>query len=137
MLSKDYESAARSYKEILKLQPNAPLVLNNLAWIAGQLKDPKALEYAEQANKLLPNTPSMMDTLGWLLVEQGDVTRGVGLLQKAVELSPSTYGIRINLAKGLIRAGNKEAAKKELEYVLSNARNEDTQADARALFKQL
>jgi putative PEP-CTERM system TPR-repeat lipoprotein len=137
MVSKDYESAARWYKEILKMQPNAPVILNNLAWVAGQLKDPNALQYAEQANRLLPNAPPMMDTLGWLLVEQGDVTRGVELLQKAVDLSPSTHSIRLNLAKGLIRAGNKEAAKKELEYVLSNARNEQAQADARALFKQL
>ena len=137
MLSKDYESAARWYKEILKMQPNAPVILNNLAWVAGQLKDPKALEYAEQANRLLPNTPPMMDTLGWLLVEQGDVTRGVELLQQALDLAPSTHSIRLNLAKGLIRAGSKEAAKKELEYVLSNAKNEDMQADARALFKQL
>ena len=119
------------------MQPNAPVILNNLAWVAGQLKDPNALQYAEQANGLLPNSPPMMDTLGWLLVEQGDVTRGVELLQKAVDLSPSTPSIRLNLAKGLIRAGNKEAAKKELEYVLSNTNNEEAQGDARALFKQL
>ena len=137
MASKDYESAARWYKEMLNLQPNAPLVLNNLAWVEGQLKHPRALEYAEQANKLLPNTAPTLDTLGWLLVEQGSVARGVSLLQKAVELAPSAYSIRFNLAKGLMRAGNKEEAKKELQFLLSNANNEETLSDARALLKQL
>ena len=60
-------SAARLYQEMLSIQPDMPLVLNNLAWTAQQMKDPKALEYAEQANRLLPNTPGIMDTLGWIL----------------------------------------------------------------------
>jgi predicted Zn-dependent protease len=47
-------------------------VLNNLAWVAGQMKDPKAIEYAEKANKLAPNQPALMDTLAVLLMDKGD-----------------------------------------------------------------
>jgi predicted Zn-dependent protease len=91
------------------------MVLNNAAWTAAQLKDPKALEYAEQANKLVPDNPSIMDTLGVILVDKGDTARGLELQKKAVDGAPNAPGIRLNYARGLIKSGQKDAAKKELE----------------------
>ena len=44
--------------------PDNPLVLNNLAWVAHELKQPNALEYAERANEMAPDNPAIMDTLG-------------------------------------------------------------------------
>jgi Flp pilus assembly protein TadD len=68
---KDYAGAARQYRILLEAQPENPTVLNNMAWVAGQLKDPKAVEYAEKANKLAPDQPALLDTLAVLLVGQG------------------------------------------------------------------
>ncbi len=65
------------------------MALNNLAWVAGQLKDPKALEYAERADKLAPGNPAILDTYGMLLVEKGDIARGVEMLQKAIAIAPN------------------------------------------------
>jgi putative PEP-CTERM system TPR-repeat lipoprotein len=112
---KDYASAAQHYRKLLDGAPNNPAVLNNLAWAEGQLKDPKAIEHAEQANKLAPNQPAIMDTLGTLLVENGDAVRGVQLLQKASAMAPQVGAIRLNLARGLIKVGQKNAARKELD----------------------
>jgi putative PEP-CTERM system TPR-repeat lipoprotein len=111
----DYAAAVTHYKSLLDLYPADPAVLNNLAYVSGQLKDPKALEYAEKANKLAPNNAAILDTLGMLLVEQGDSKRGVELMQRAAELAPAATSIRLNLARALIKNGQKEAAKKELE----------------------
>jgi len=47
----------------------------------GRAKDPQALEYAEKAYKLAPTSPNVADTLGIPLIEKGDTTRGVELLQ--------------------------------------------------------
>ena len=112
---KDYASAARQYKELLDSEPNDVLALNNLAWIAGQLKDPKALEYAERAYTLAPGNPAVLDTYAMLLVEGGNAARGVELLQKAVAMAPSAAAIRLNLARALLKAGQKDAAGKELD----------------------
>lgn len=112
---KDYAGAARYYREILERQSQNPLVLNNLAWVAGQLHDPKALEYAEKANQLAPNRAPIMDTLGTLLVDKGDTARGVDLLRKAVELEPGRADIRLNFARALIKSGQSADAKKELD----------------------
>jgi Flp pilus assembly protein TadD len=112
---KDYTSAIHHYRILLDIYPNNAILLNNLAWAAGRSKDPAALEYAEKANNLAPDQPAIMDTLGTLLVEQGDIGRGVELLQKAASLAPQAPDFRLNLAKGLIKAGRKEDAKKELD----------------------
>jgi putative PEP-CTERM system TPR-repeat lipoprotein len=133
----DYSEASKQYQAALSLTPSDALLLNNLAWTAQQMKDPKALEYAERANKLRPNTPAILDTLGWILVEGGQVPRGLALLQEAVERAPTTLPIRLNLAKALMRAGQKDAAKKELDYLSANIKDERTKAEVDALVKQL
>jgi len=115
MAKKDYAAAAQQYRTLLETDSNNALVLNNLAWVEGQLKDPKALEHAEQANKLAPNQPAIMDTLGGLLIRSGDTARGLELLQKASAMAPQAASIRLNFVKALIEAGKKDAARKELD----------------------
>ncbi|MCL2886416.1 MAG: PEP-CTERM system TPR-repeat protein PrsT [Betaproteobacteria bacterium] len=112
---RQYEQASKLYQTVLDLQPDNPLALNNLAWVAGQLKSPKALEYAEKANRLAPNQPPFMDTLAMLLADQGEDAKAIELLRKALELAPQSAPIQFNLAKVLVKNGQKEAARKELE----------------------
>ncbi|MEO6749472.1 MAG: XrtA/PEP-CTERM system TPR-repeat protein PrsT, partial [Casimicrobiaceae bacterium] len=112
---KDYAASMRYYGQVLQRQPDNPILLNNLAWVAGQVKDPKAIEYAEKANKLAPDQPRILDTLGTLLVEKGDTARGLSMLQKASQMAPEIPAIRLNLARALVKAGQNDAAKKELD----------------------
>ncbi|HEY3148138.1 MAG TPA: XrtA/PEP-CTERM system TPR-repeat protein PrsT, partial [Dongiaceae bacterium] len=86
MVQKDYAAAAAQYRTILEQHPNDVHVLNNLAWILGEQKDPKAVEYAEQAVRLAPDNPAVLDTLGTLLADSGNPKRGIELLNKAVSL---------------------------------------------------
>lgn len=137
LAKKDYPAAIRHYQGLLELQPNNAAWLNNLAWAAGQVKDPKALDYAETANKLAPDQPPIMDTLGVLLVEQGATERGVELLRKASTQAPETPGIRLNLAKGLIKAGQKDAAKRELDELAKLGDKFPAQAEVSQMLKAL
>jgi putative PEP-CTERM system TPR-repeat lipoprotein len=118
----DYKSAARHYQAAVAVQPDNAMFLNNLAWVAGELGDAKALSYAEKAATLAPENPAIIDTLGTLLVKKGDVTQGVEKLQKAAQLAPNASSIRLHLAKALIKAGDKQAARKELD-ALAQASN--------------
>ncbi len=133
----DYPAAVEQYRVLLAIQPNNPAVLNNLAWALGKMRDPKAIEHAEQANKLAPNQPAIMDTLGVLLVETGNIDRGLDLLGKAVALAPQAAAIRLNLAKGLIKAGKKPAAKAELETLAKLGDKFTGQAEVSGLLKGL
>jgi putative PEP-CTERM system TPR-repeat lipoprotein len=133
----DFATAAQQYKLILELKPDDALTLNNLAWSAGQLKDPKAIEYAERADQLVPNNPAILDTLGVLLVDKGDMKRGIESLQRATALAPNAPGIRLNLARALVRDGQKEAAKKELQTLAQLGDKFPAQAEVTKLMQGL
>ncbi|HXX84671.1 MAG TPA: XrtA/PEP-CTERM system TPR-repeat protein PrsT [Casimicrobiaceae bacterium] len=112
---RDFKSAAAHYQAVLAQQPNNPVFLNNLAWAMNELGDPQAMSYAEKALALAPESPAVLDTVGTLLVKRDDVSQGLEKLQKAAQLAPNQSDIRLHLAKALIKAGNKDAARKELE----------------------
>jgi predicted Zn-dependent protease len=134
---KDYRSAARAYRELAALQPENPVVLNNLAWTLAQLNDPTALDYAEKAYARAPNSAAVADTLGWILVERGDTKRGVEILAKAAAGAPNSLEIRLHYAKALVKAGDKAAAKQEIESALQTAGQGPARAEAEELLKQL
>ena len=117
----DYPTAVRWYQAALKAKPNSPMLLNNLAWALGQLKDPQAMVMAEKARALAPDSAPIIDTVGWLQLQKGDAATAVTTLSRAVALAPASAAIRINLAKALIATGNKEAAKEQLLAVSSLA----------------
>lgn len=134
---KDYGAAVTQYRAMLAAAPNNPALLNNLAWSLGQMRDPKAVGYAEQANKLAPNQPAIMDTLGTLLMENGETQRSLDLLAKAVSLAPKAAEIRLNYAKALLKAGKKPDAKQELEILAKLGDNFPAHTEVTALLKGL
>jgi putative PEP-CTERM system TPR-repeat lipoprotein len=136
-LRKDYAAAIQHYRKLLEQQPDNAELLNNLAWASAHVKDPKALEYAEQAYKLAPGQPAIMDTLGTLLVEKGDTTRGLELLRKAATLAPQAPEFRLNLAKGQIKAGQKDAARKELDELAKLGERFPRHAEVKQLKQEL
>ena len=77
--------------------------------------DKSALEVAQQALALAPNSPVVLDTYGSLLLDSGDVAKGVESLRKAVSLGPKLPQLRVNLARGLAKTGDKDGARKELD----------------------
>jgi len=134
---RDYRAAVAHYKGMLEIRGDDALALNNLAYFSGELKDPKALEYAEKARNLAPNNAAILDTYGVLLADRGEVKRGIEMLQKAVSLAPASTGIRLNLARALIKDGQKAAAKKELEALAQLGDRFSGQAEVASLMKTL
>lgn len=134
---KDYEKAAGYYRNLLEIHPNNVIALNNLAWVTGQTKGSKAIEYAERANKLAPNQPAFMDTLAMLLAEKGEYAKALELLNQALKLQPLATSIRLNLAKVLIKSGDKAAARKELEELTRQGDKFPGQAEVAQLIKGL
>jgi len=113
--AKNLKAAAAHYRTVIDLQPNNAVALNDLAWIGGELGDPKAIAYAERAVNLAPNNPAFLDTYGMLLVNKGQADKGLPFLERARKLAPMHSELRLNYAKGLIKLGRKDEARKELE----------------------
>lgn len=135
--SKQNQAAIDQYQAILHLAPDYVPALNNMAALLQEGKDPRALQYAEKAYKVAPDNPAVQDTLGWILVELGDSTRGVDLLRKATTTVPASAEMHYHLALGLIKAGDKVQARKELELVLTTGKNFSKLEEVRTLLKQL
>jgi tetratricopeptide (TPR) repeat protein len=117
-LAKDARGAITQYRAALELDPDNVIVLNNLAWLLQQEKDPSAHEYAERAFRLAPFNPGVMDTLALTLLSRGETARGVQLLQMASNLAPRNLEIRLHLGRALVSTGDKAGARRELEPLL-------------------
>lgn len=116
-----YEDAESIYREMVAIGPESPIVLNNLAWVAGQLKRPDAIDLAERALALAPDNAAVLDTLGMLQVEAGMHDKGVAHLQKAVAQAPRLPALRLNLARAYTTMGRTDEAGKEIDEVLKLA----------------
>jgi putative PEP-CTERM system TPR-repeat lipoprotein len=132
-----YQQAARRLEATLKQHPKHVIALNNLALAYQQSRDARAQQVAELAYTLAPDHPVVMDTLGWILVEQGDVARAVAILQQASNKAPQARDIRYHLAMGLYKAGQKMAARKELELLVSGNMQFAQADDVRALLSKV
>lgn len=93
----DKSEAIALYEKSLQANPNIPAALNNLAWMYYEAKDPRAQETAKKAYELAPNIAPIVDTYGWILVENGELQKGIELLNKAVQLEPDNKEIQQHL----------------------------------------
>ena len=84
--SGDPDAAIQSYEQIIETSPNDVGALNNLAFLYYQRGDQRGLELARRAYELAPSHPVVMDTYGWLLVEAGEVERGLPILRESVQV---------------------------------------------------
>ncbi len=114
------EQAERWYAQVLKLQPDNVAALNNLATLALKRKDGKAKEYAEKALGLQPNSPGVMDTVAAVYADAGEISKAVDLQQKAVALMPGSSELRLNLARHLVAAGQKDQAQTLLKKLAAD-----------------
>lgn len=129
--------AIAQYEALLKARPGNVIVLNNLATLYQREKDSRALATAEQAFKLAPDNPGVQDTLGWILVEQGQLPRGLALLSKAAAMAPKAATLHYHHGVALARSGKKAEARKELEAAIASGQKFPGLEEARALLKSL
>jgi len=133
----DHATAMRHYAFLVSRRPNDIVALNNAAWNAAKLGDGRALEYAERAHQLSPRNAEVNDTLGMLLVNGKDAERGIQLLRQAVDLDPRASEIRLNLARALIKVGEKDSARKELDELAKLGNQYAQQAEVARLRSSL
>lgn len=103
MAQNDAARARAVYGELVRDNPKDARAHNNLAHVLLQLGDTAALKHAEQARALAPNQPQVNDTLGWVLVQQGQVEKGLRYLREAALRAPEDPDIQRHLREALAR----------------------------------
>jgi putative PEP-CTERM system TPR-repeat lipoprotein len=134
---KHYAAASSQFEAILAGNPKNAVAWNNLAMSYHLAGDKRAVATADKAYALAGDTPMVMDTLGWILVEEGNVARGLPLLLRASTLAPQAHDIRLHVAQGLVKSGDKPAARKQLEAITKPEIRFAQADEARALLKEL
>lgn len=128
--------AEKYYKQVLKQQPENLMALNNLAILFSEKDSVRAIKYAQLAYQQAPANAAIGDTLGWLLVMNGDVEKGLAILERVAAQNQNPV-IQYHYAVGLEKAGRESEAADILRQVLS-APNEFAEWElARSLLRQL
>ena len=94
---KDYQRAAKTLEQVVKIAPENVTALNNLAWIYNETGNNKALKFAEKAAALAPSSPQVLDTYGWTLYKQGKKREARKILAQALALAPDNKEIKQHL----------------------------------------
>ncbi|KPF44278.1 hypothetical protein IP87_08260 [beta proteobacterium AAP121] len=111
----NFEEAETRLRRVVDARPTNPLGLNNLAWVLVERGKPGAVEYAKRAVELLPTNPAMVDTLALALAADKQYDAALATQKKAIELAPNSRGLKLNLARIALQAGDKALAKSELQ----------------------
>lgn len=123
------------YRQVIELQPRNALAYNNVAWLMATAGRPGAVAMAEKANDLLPERAPLLDTLATALAAENQVSKAVEVQRRALARNPDDPGLRLNLAKHLKKAGDKEQARAELETLRKLGPKFGGQAEVAALLK--
>lgn len=112
--------AIELYRKALTLDPENAVLQNNLAYaLAEEDADlPQALELARRVTQRFPDQPQFLDTLGYVYLRQGQTQAAIQAFRALVAREPKTPGFRIHLAMALLEAGDRAAARTELEQAL-------------------
>jgi tetratricopeptide (TPR) repeat protein len=114
------DQAKPIYEQILKIQPDHPIALNNLAFIKaedGQDLD-EALTMAQRARQGLPNSPDIMDTLGWIYLKKNLSDDAIRTFKELVTADPNRAAYHYHYGMALLQKGDKLSAKRELETAI-------------------
>ncbi len=87
---KDFENADNDFLAALKINPEAPHVLNYLAysWLERDFKINEAMEMLKTAYELKQDDPYIIDSIGWAYYLKGEFENAEKLILQAVILMP-------------------------------------------------
>ncbi|MBO7350310.1 MAG: tetratricopeptide repeat protein [Acetobacter sp.] len=91
----------------LRYAPDEPLLLNFLGYSMAErhenLKEAERL--LRKAHTLAPQDAAITDSLGWVLVERGDIKKGMSMLEKAAEEVPEDPEVNYHLGEAYWQDG--------------------------------
>ena len=127
------------YEQVLKLQPDNPVALNNLAFIMADAGDDldQALTMAQRAKQQRPNDKDVSDTLGWIYIKKNLADSAIVIFRDLVKSDPERATYRYHYAMALMQKGDKASAKKELEAALKSSPQKDEEGKIRDLMAKI
>lgn len=132
----DLAEAEARYRQALQRQPDAPVLLNNLADLLVRRGNPEALALAKRAVAAEPLVAAFLDTLAQAHGATGQIAEALTWQTKAVALAPEAGSLRLRLAQFHLAAGDKEGAREELLRLQRQGRSGVTPEQVQKLLQQ-
>ncbi len=117
----DFEASEADFRQALVLNPDQPLVLNNLgyAMVEQRRNLDEALDMIERAVAGRPDSGYIVDSLGWVLYRLGRFDEAVEPMERAVALLPNDPIINDHLGDVYWMVGRQREARFQWERALS------------------
>jgi tetratricopeptide (TPR) repeat protein len=133
------DQAKPIYEQILKIQPDQPVALNNLAYIKAEegVDLDQALTMAQRARQKAPGSMDIADTLGWIYIKKSLSEDAVRVFKDLVQRDPTNYNFHYHYGMALAQKGDKASARKEFETALQNKPSKDDEAKIRELLQKI
>jgi len=127
--------ALQSYENALKRSPTDERLTNNIAVLHAEhgYELERAATLASRLYHKYPRAPAFADTMGWVLFKQGKVGQALPLLRQAVAGEPEAPEHHYHLGSALLKDGDSEAGRNELETALKISDKFDGADKARVL----
>jgi tetratricopeptide (TPR) repeat protein len=134
-----HDEARKAYEDALKIRPDDPTALNNLAYIKADdgVDLDQALAYAQRAQDKLPNDLNVRDTVALIYVKKNLTDDSLRMLRELVNQKPDSPTFHLHLAMALYQKGDRPTAKKELEIALRNKPSEKEQSEIKQLMAKV
>ena len=131
--------AETDYRKSLQIQPQQPMVANNLAYLMlqnGENVD-VALTLAQTARQGMPDSPDSADTLAWAYYYKGTYGFARDLLENAVKTDPNSATMQYHLGMVYSKLRDKNNATIHLKRAISLGPDSPTAKEAEAALQQL
>jgi tetratricopeptide (TPR) repeat protein len=133
------QQAANAYEEVLKIDPNNPRALNNLAYLKADLGVDldRALTMAQRAADGMPGHPGCLDTLAMVYIKRGLADEAIRIFQGLLKNDPENPSFHLHLAMALYSARQRNQARAELRLAWNHNLPADEQLKSQELASKL
>jgi len=133
------EQALPLYEQILKLDPNQPVALNNLAYLIAQKGgDPdRALDLARRAAQQVKDSAEIQDTLGWAYLKKNQLDEALTAFRSALQSQPNNATFHYHLGLALLPGGEHDAAIQEFQTALADRPPASVEGEIHELLKKI
>jgi Flp pilus assembly protein TadD len=133
------DQAKPIWEQILKIKPDHPVALNNLAFIKAEegVDLDQALTMSQRARQAMPNSPEVSDTLGWIYIKKNLSEDAVRVFKDLTKQVPSNPTFHYHYGMALLQKGDKPSAKREFELALADKPSTNDEAKIRDLLAKI
>lgn len=132
------DQAKPIYEQILKIQPDHPIALNNLAYIKAEegVDLDSAITMAQRALQKAPSSTNIKDTLGWIYIKKNLSNDAVQVFKDLVTVEPKNPAFHYHYGMALLQKGDRPAARRELQMAIDDKPSKDDASKIRDLLAQ-